>query len=156
MSIKYNKEEENQHEGLVCCGGGAGRLKTSQWRRAACPSATPPSARLHLSPLGCTASVQSQVPGQVRVRKGSFSTAQEGPGRPAHSLWVESVPAHPHVSSCLQDLPGAGHPGSHWEQLGALLSWPQWGPAQVNAVGCRTPRREGWRLSASFQASCTL
>lgn len=73
-----------------------------------------------------------------------------------HSLWVAPVPAHPHVSYCLQDLPGAGHPGSHWEQLGALLSWPRWGLAQVSAVDCRTPHREGWRLSASFQASCTL
>lgn len=42
-------------------------------------------------------------------------------------------------------------PGSSW----ALL-WPLQGPAQASAVDYQTPHQAGWRLSASFQASCTL
>ena len=42
-------------------------------------------------------------------------------------------------------------PGSSW-----ALPWPLQGPAQASAVDYRTPRRAEWRLSASFQASCTL
>lgn len=43
---------------------------------------------------------------------------------------------------------------SHREQLGSPLA-PA-GPAQASAGGYRTPHQAGWRLSASFQASCTL
>lgn len=55
------------------------------------------------------------------------------------------------VGLCLMQLLHWKSPRSSW-----ALPWPLQGPAQASAVDCRTPRQVGWRLSASFLASCTL